>query len=64
MLQNSDHQLQREEAVYNFYALIVTTRYISGRYVSEEVVRVNFPRRILGLKETLLFFGIVKFSIP
>ena len=51
MLQNSHHQLQRGEAVYNFYALIVTTRYISGRYVSEEVVRINFPRRIPGLKE-------------
>ena len=50
MLQNSHHQLQRGEVVYNFYALIVTTRYISGRYVSEEVVRVNFPRRIPGLK--------------
>ena len=51
----SHHQLQRGEAVYNFYALIVTTWYISGRYVSEEVVRVNFPRRIPGLKEAPLF---------
>lgn len=49
MLQNSHHQLQRGVAVYNFYALIVTIRYISGRYVSEEVVHVNFPRRIPGL---------------
>ena len=30
----------------------------------EEVVRVNFPQRVLGLKEAPLLFGIVKLNIP
>ena len=65
MLQNSHHQLQRGEAVYNFYALIVTTRYISGRYVSEEVVRINFSAaysRFKGICLAMVY--VAKFSSP
>ena len=65
LLQNSHHQLQLGEALYNIYALIGMIRYESRRYLSERVVRVNFPRLILGLKEApFSFFWIAKISIP
>ena len=44
------------EALYNIYALIGMIRYESRRYLSKRVVRVNFPRLILGLKEAPFSF--------